>query len=130
MHPHLSEWSHYNGVFDYNATPMGPSGCRVLIHEPVKNRTSWGVHAIEGHYTGTALHHYRNFTVFPSKTKSSRISDTVEFRHTCITVPQITPEDKVINAITKLKSELESIPTTDKKPNRGNCKSSHSIFKI
>ena len=93
---------------------MGTAGCRVLIHEPVKNRTYWRSHTIEGHYTGPALHHYRNFTVFPSKTRSSRVSETVEFRHASITAPQIKPDDKVINAITKLKSELASIPTPDK----------------
>ena len=52
--------------------------------------------------------------MFLSKTRSSRVSDTAEFRHTSITAPQITPGDKVINAITKLKSELASIPTHDK----------------
>ena len=51
---------------------------------------------------------------FPSKTRSSRVSDTVEFRHAIITVPQITPGDKVINDITKLKSALASIPVPTK----------------
>ena len=36
VYPHISAWSHYNGVFDYNATTMGPAGCGALIHEPVK----------------------------------------------------------------------------------------------
>ena len=36
VHPHLSVWSHCDGFIDYNDTPMVPSGCRVLIHEPVK----------------------------------------------------------------------------------------------
>ena len=52
--------------------------------------------------------------MFLSKNRSSRVSDTAEFRHTFITVLQIIPEDKVINAITKLKSELASIPVPDK----------------
>ena len=51
---------------------------------------------------------------FPSKTRVSRVSDAVEFRHASITVPQITSEDKVIHAITKLKSELASTPTPNK----------------
>ena len=59
-------------------------------------------------------HHYRNFTVFPSKTSTLRVSDTSELRHASITVPKITPEDKVINTIAKLKSELASIPVLDK----------------
>ena len=51
---------------------------------------------------------------FPSKTRSSRVGDTVEFLHAIITVPQITPGDKVINDITKLKSALASIPVPTK----------------
>ena len=85
------------------------------MYELVKNRTSWGVLTTEGHYTGPALNHYHNFNVFPTTTSSSLVSDTIEFRHNNITVPQIIPADKVINAITKLKSELESIPTPNKK---------------
>ena len=54
--------------------------------------------------------------MFPSKDRSTRVSDTVEFRHVSITAPQITPEDKVINGITKLKSELAFIPV----PNEDN----------
>ena len=40
--------------------------------------------------------------------------DTVKFRHDSIAVPQTTPEDKVVNVITKLKSEVASIPASDK----------------
>ena len=36
------------------------------------------------------------------------------FHHSTITVPQITPDDKLVNSITKLKSELSSILIPDK----------------
>ena len=42
VHPYISAWCHYNGVFYYNTAPMGPAKCRLLIYEPVKIRTSWG----------------------------------------------------------------------------------------
>ena len=42
------------------------------------------------------------------------VSGTAEFHHASITVPQIKPEDKVINSIAKLKNELESIPAPEK----------------
>ena len=108
-HPHFSAWAHCNGPFNYNATPSGPAGCSVLIHEPVQKRRSWGFNAIEGFCAGPAIHHCRNYTVFPSKTRAIRISDTVEFRHDRIIVPEITPEDRVIGAITRLKAELGAI---------------------
>ena len=79
VYPYLSAWSHYDGVFDYNTTPMGPLGCKVLIHELVKTRSSWSFHCIPRYYCGLALHHYRSVTVFPNKTRTPYISDTVEF---------------------------------------------------
>ena len=111
IHPHLSAWEHYNGIFDYNATPLGPTGCKVLIHEPVAKRLSWGYHAQPGFYTGPAMNHYRNYTVFSSSTRVPRPCEKVEFRHSCITVPQVSAEDKVIDAMSKLKRELAAIPT-------------------
>ena len=96
VHPHLSAWCHYNGLFDYNATLMGSVECQVLIYEPVNVRASWGAYAIDRYYTGPAMHHYRSFTVFAAKTRSIKISDIVQFRHATIIVPTITPEDKVI----------------------------------
>ena len=67
VHPHLLAWSHYNGAFDYNATPMVPVGYIVLIHVQVKLRTSWEAHTVEGYYTGTDMHHHRSFSVFTKK---------------------------------------------------------------
>ena len=64
-----------------------------------------------GYYVGPTLYHYHSFTVFPMKTRSIRHCDTVEFRHGCIIVPAVTPEDKVVNAISKLKQELAAIPS-------------------
>ena len=111
VHPHLSAWEHCNGLFDCNATPLGPAGCRALIHEKVSQRSSWGFHAKPGFYTGPALNHYRNYTVFASATRAPRPCDTVEFRHSCLTVPHATAEDKVMHAISQLKRELSAIPS-------------------
>ena len=62
------------------------------------------------------MYHYCSYTVFPTKTKSPRTSDTVEFRYHYITTPAVLPKDKVIDAISQLKKELASIPS----PNSAN----------
>ena len=67
VHLHLLAWCHYNGAFDYNVTPMIPAGRRVLIYDPVKNRTSWGAHAIEGYYPVPELHHIKTLQLFHLK---------------------------------------------------------------
>ena len=57
------------------------------------------------------MHHYRSYTVFPTKTKSPRTSNTVEFRHHYIMTLAVSPEDKVIDTISQLKKELAAIPS-------------------
>ena len=91
---------------------MGPMGRRVLIHEPAKLRLSWGFHVVPGYHIGPTLHHYRCFTVFPIKTISIRHCETVKFCHNFITVPVVTPEDKVVNSISKLEQELAAITSS------------------
>ena len=40
IYPHRSAWERFNGACDCDAAPMGPLGCKVLIHEPAQKRTS------------------------------------------------------------------------------------------
>ena len=30
--PSMSEWEYFNGDFVYTATPLGPIGCKIIIH--------------------------------------------------------------------------------------------------
>ena len=71
VHPHLLAWAHCNGIFDCNAAPMDPAGCKVFIHEPVTKGSSWSFHAVPGFYAGPDMHHYRNHTAFTSATRIS-----------------------------------------------------------
>ena len=111
FHPHLSTWTHYNDALNYDDTPMDPMGYREMIHEPEKLRSSWGFNAAPGYCVGPALNHYRCFAIFPIKIRTPRIGDTIEFRHDHITVPHATLEEKVTNAITKLKQDLAATPS-------------------
>ncbi len=71
----------FQGPFDFNKTPLGPVGCRVLIHAKPATRRSWGFCAKNGFYIGPAMDSYRCFKLANADTKSQVISDTVEFRH-------------------------------------------------
>ena len=44
------------------------------------------------------------------------MSDTVEFRHHCLTVPVVSPEDKVIDDISKLKQDLAATTSPNSTP--------------
>jgi hypothetical protein len=53
--------------FDYNATPMAPPGCKVLVHEKPSQRASWAPHGVTGWYLGPAIEHYRCYRCYVAK---------------------------------------------------------------
>jgi hypothetical protein len=58
---------------------MAPPGTRIITHETPGRRRSWAPHGQDGWYIGTALEHYRCYTVYITKTRSNRIVETVDF---------------------------------------------------
>ena len=36
LNPHISAWEYFNSPFDYAATPLGPIGCKIIIHTTSK----------------------------------------------------------------------------------------------
>jgi len=58
-----SAWQALFGAFNFDATPIGPAGSRVLIHNKAALRRSWDFRAQDGFYVGPALQHYRCYRV-------------------------------------------------------------------
>ena len=110
LNPRISAWEYFQGPFDFNKTPLGPAGCRVLIHAKPVTRRSWDFRAKDGFYIGPALDSYRCFKLVKSDTKSQVISDTVEFRHAFRTIPSPSPEDKIIHGLHAIASALKDTP--------------------
>jgi hypothetical protein len=106
----MSAWEYFNGPFDFNATPLGPMGCRVLIHNKPSTRKSWDQRARDGFSLGPAMDHYRCYTVADKKTKATVVSDTIEFRHSYLTQPTLTPEDRMVHAMNKLSCAIKDAP--------------------
>jgi hypothetical protein len=79
INPKLSSSTHIDGQYDYNRSPMAPPGTRIIAHETPSRRRTWEIHGQDGWYIGTALEHYRCFTVYINKTRGERIVETVEF---------------------------------------------------
>ena len=61
LHPHMSAWEHFNGAFNSAATPIGPMGCRVIIHNKPLTRKYWYHRDRNGFYVRPALESYRCF---------------------------------------------------------------------
>jgi hypothetical protein len=79
INPRMPAYAQLNGHFDFNRTPLAPPGTRIIAHEKPDQRSSWDPPGVDGYYLGPALDQYRCYQVHITKTKGTRIVDTVEF---------------------------------------------------
>ena len=86
---------------------MGPLGCCVTINNKPSKRKSWDQQGRDGLFVGPDFESYRCFKVVDSKTKSTSISDKIEFIHSYLTQPTLNPEDRTVHAIRLLTCDLD-----------------------
>jgi hypothetical protein len=106
MNPKLAAWEQLNGVFDYNATPLGPPGTRVLVHDKPQNRGTWAPHGQDAWYIGPALDHYRCYTVWMWDTRRERETDTLTWFPQQVTMPTPTAVDIIAAGIQDIAKAL------------------------
>jgi hypothetical protein len=111
--PKISAYAHVHGQHDYMKRPFAPLGCSVMAHVKPKNRRIWDVQGEVGYNIGTAIEHHRCFHVYIVKTRATRVSDSVFFKHQYITYPQIIPETLVMKAAAELTSALKGTVSKD-----------------
>ena len=109
--PTKSAWGLYHAAFDYADTPIGPLGCRVIIHKNVGVRNSWDFCGKDGWSLVFSLEYYRCQRVAPKEPKAVQVSDTLEYSHHYLTQPTLTPEDCFLHGIQTLTCALEDAPT-------------------
>jgi hypothetical protein len=108
MNPKLSAWAQFDGPYDFNRTPIAPPGINVLVYVDPDHRGSWGSHAIEGHYIGPALEHYRCYDVYIPSTKAVRTTDTLVWLPEKIPMPGASSTDIITNCLIGIKEALEN----------------------
>ena len=128
INPKMSAWDYYNGPFDYAATPLGPLGIRVMIHNTVNTGKSWDQRWRESFHISLALQHYRCLTLFDSKTKHVSISDTVEFLHTHLQQPMLTPEYCILYAVHLITCEIQDVKSKNTASQRAAIQDLKRIF--
>jgi hypothetical protein len=106
INPKLSESTHIYGQYDFNRAPMAPPGTRIIAHETPNRRRTWAPHGQDGWYIGTALEHYRCYTVYITKTRGERIVETVDFSPETFKLPFPSPQDLATKAATELTHAL------------------------
>jgi len=114
LDPTKSAYEYLYGPFNYNATPMGPPGCKIIAHAKGATRRSWDFRGLEGYYVGPAMNHYRCYTLVRSNTQAIVVSDTVIFRHHTLTLPSLTTEDRIIHCLRALTTAIQA----DRTPTR------------
>jgi hypothetical protein len=125
----VSTYAHVHGQHDYMKCSFAPLGCVVMAHIKPKNRQSWDVYTDTGFNIGTAMEHNQCYHIYIVKTRATRISDTVFFKHQYITNPKATPKTLVIRVASDLTSALKKNDLTQWQDGRGVPKAQLAIHK-
>lgn len=107
LNPAVSAWTQLYGPYDFNRTPMGPPGIRVVAHVKPDTRTSWAPHGLDGWYLGPALEHYRCYRIWINATRSTRICDTVAWLPTKVPMPTASSVDYILTGIQDIVQALQ-----------------------
>ncbi|KAL7531241.1 hypothetical protein ACHAWF_011470, partial [Thalassiosira exigua] len=106
----MSAWEYFAGPFDYDATPLGPLGSRVIAHHKPNVRKSWDFRGEDGWGIGAAMLHYRSQRFVSKATHEVKVTDTVAFRHPSIHQPHPTAEDRLLHGMRSLTDALTDAP--------------------
>ena len=79
FNPRISAYTQLYGEFNFQNTPLGSFGCKVIIHNCPQEQGTWADRGTKGWYICPALNHYWCYVCLMKTTKAEHISDTVEF---------------------------------------------------
>jgi hypothetical protein len=97
------------GLFSFNATPMAPLGKEVLVHMKLNCWRTWEFYTSKAWYLSHAAHHYRCIHVLMANTDGERTTDTFQFKHYALLVPEITATNRIIETTTRLTAAIAGI---------------------
>jgi hypothetical protein len=113
--PKILAFAHVHGTRNYIQKLFAPIGCVVQTHVKPNDRLSWDTRSEPGFNLGTSMEHHQCFRVYVTRTRATRISDTIVFKHQYITSPMISPESHVVAAAQQLVTALQgNIPAGNK----------------
>ena len=101
------------GTYDFNSTPIAPSGAQSLLHLKNNQCGTWTPKAINVWHIGPCMAHYCCLNFYVPTTACKRISDTAQLYPTMVETPTWIQIDEIIEAATALTAALQ--PQT--KPN-------------
>ena len=105
--PNVSSYAHLHGQHDYNAQPIAPLGMQCEMHVMPDARETFAPHSVSGYNVGTSFKHYRCYEIYVKQTRSTRIGNTVFFKHKYLTMPTITNADALLTAAQDMTTALK-----------------------
>ena len=105
--PKVSAFAHVHGQHNFMRKPFAPIGCAIQTHVKPNDRRTWDTRLEPGFNLGTSMEHHCCFRVYVTRTRATRISDTIIFKHQYITNLTISPESHVVAAAQQLATALK-----------------------
>ena len=79
----------------------------MVAFEPPDKHNSWETHGTLGWYIGPALHHYRCWKIYVTKTAATRVCDTVKLFPKPLKMPILSSADTATRATLELTEALQ-----------------------
>ena len=87
--------------------PLAPLGCAIRTHVKPENQRTWDTQSEADFNLGTSMEPHQCFRVYITRTRATRISNTVHFKDQYITNPTISPESHTVTAAQQLAKALK-----------------------
>ena len=107
LHPHMSSFTHMNGPFDCNATPIAPPRIKTLVYENPQQRKTWAQHGVNACYIGYCPDHYRYHKTYVLATLGEQITHTISFFPHEFAVPSNNLQDNIARSIRDLTTAIQ-----------------------
>ena len=101
FNPSISAYTALHGEFYYESTPILSPELKLIIHEKPSQRRLWDPRGVDVWDLRSAKNHYRCHCVYCSKTKSERVTETINILPQ-ETTPSVTLQEAAIMATEKL----------------------------
>ena len=121
-----SAYAYIHGIYDFNAHPLAPLGCRAIVHQrSIRNggkRATWDNRGKHGYYIGPDLNSYRVWRFYIPETNGIQESDTAEF-FPKTPLPRTTIQTEIMESLNRIETVLgeEKPPHTKILSDDGPC---------
>ena len=107
--PNISAYEEIWGLYDWNAFPLAPPGCKAVIDESPEARGSWGSRGTDAWYLGPSHDHYQCNHYFVPETRAYCISGSAELFPQHCQVPFLSTNEHMQELTNEVVSTLKTM---------------------